>query len=347
MQDCVSNVCTCKPSFTGPNCAWPRFEGLGDPGGIGGSGAGLSSDGTIVTGTNYTASDDSVAFIWTKSSGYQTLQPATNGVNHLRGHDISGNGLVIVGATENVPVFSFRWTMAGGAVQMTTLAMSGFTVAEAVNTDGSVIVGRANKGNGTPEYPVRWLNGSPSVVPGFSGTQVQGQAYDVSDDGNVVVGNSNLSPSHQVPFKWTVGTASATRPNDADGNALAVSGNGSVVVGYSGTAPPYTAWRWTSTGISNITPPGFTNPGWPADTNFDGSVVIGSGVDSAGNSQAWIWDATNGARALTAALTALGINYSNWNLPSVSAISKDGKVIIGSGSPQGGTTSQGWIVRLP
>jgi uncharacterized membrane protein len=303
----------------------------------------VNTDGTIVTGTSYTPADDPVSFIWTRTTGDQTLLAADSArALAIRASGISGNGAVIVGTLDpGGPINAFRWTAAGKAVSLGTFPGGTFSTGESTNSDGTVVVGRSSKASNGPDYPFRWVNNVMSDIPGFSAPTAVGHAWDVSDNGTVVVGESDLA-GHRVPFRWTVGQANATNLGVADGTAYAVSGNGLVVVGWLGTNSTLTPFRWTSgTSVQTISGSAVGSSGQASDTSLDGSVVVGTSVVGP-----WIWDATNGARPVTTVLNAAGIIYTGWSLTTVDGVSRDGKVLIGAGVPPSGPT-RGWIARLP
>jgi probable HAF family extracellular repeat protein len=102
----------------------------------------VSGNGSVVAGIGDTRSGDR-AFRWT-SSGMQDLGPAVSR-NTSKG-DISGDGLVVVGATGSAssPVTSdraFRWSAGTGMVSLSTLQAGWGSWATGVNQNGSMIVG--------------------------------------------------------------------------------------------------------------------------------------------------------------------------------------------------------------
>ena len=116
--------------------------------------------------------------------------------------------------------------------------------AHAVNSDGSVVVGRSGSASGTEAF--RWAApGGMTGLGDFAGGSFNSLANGVSSDGSVVVGYGEVGGGgiYQA-FRWTaaggmVGLGDLSG-GISDSQAYAVSGNGSVVVG---KAPPPPASR--------------------------------------------------------------------------------------------------------
>ena len=148
-------------------------------------------------------------------------------------------------------------------------------------------------------YPqsVTWLgtpNGSAS------------SAYDVSDDGKVVVGSG---------FRWT----DSTGMQSLDGLAFGVSGDGAIVVGEASLNGFTRAFRWTdSTGLADLGTLGGSSS-HSRDISADGSVIVGYSQNSNFQFNAFRW--LNGSMQN---LGTLGGNRS-----TAQGISADGKVIVG------------------
>jgi probable HAF family extracellular repeat protein len=127
--------------------------------------------------------------------------------------------------------------------------------------------------------------------------------------------------------------------------ASGVSADGSVVVGRSGSSTGLQAFRWqngTMTGLGFL--PGGTSSG-ASGVSADGSVVVGES-DSSTGTQAFIWDQSHGMRSLMDVLIidyGLGSQLTGWSLRGATAISPDGRHIVGWGfSPRG---TEAWLVR--
>jgi probable HAF family extracellular repeat protein len=85
-----------------------------------------------------------------------------------------------------------------------------------------------------------------------------------------------------------------------------------------------------------------------AGVSADGSVVIGlSGDLTNPDEAAFIWDAANGMRDLQQVLESqLGLDLTGWALRGATAVSTDGRTIVGWGhNPDG--NREAWIATVP
>lgn len=167
--------------------------------------------------------------------------PTLPGGSFTRVYGVSANGTVAAGyADDNLGRdMAIRWTLAGGTGNMGFLPGGSVnSYAQAINADGSVVVGYGDSGGNTK--PFRWtLSGGYSLIPIDSAF---GRANAVSADGLVVVGTKGLGagangftwdllncPNCLGPFVICVGGGT--------GNAgLAVSADGSTIGGACGSA---------------------------------------------------------------------------------------------------------------
>jgi probable HAF family extracellular repeat protein len=183
------------------------------------------------------------------------------------------------------------------------------------------------------------------------GAECLAEAHDVSADGSVVVGYSTWAKRGRQAFRWTeddgmlpLGFLAA---DGSFSDARGVSADGSVVVGMSSSGGYYQAFRWTgATGmvglgyLSGIPPESQAN-----DVSGDGQIVVGSS-NLGSRETAFIWDAARGMRSLQSVLTEeYGLDLTGWWLAEATAISADGKAIVGNGyGPAGGT--EAWLAIL-
>lgn len=160
-----------------------------------------------------------------------------------------------------------------------------------------------------------------------------GYAYDVSDDGLVVIGHSRLDEIdyYYRAFRWTADTGMedlGTLGGDYS-YARAVSGDGSTIVGHSylSSNSNYHAFRWTEAdGMVDL---GTLGGDWSYAyaVNTDGSVVVGqSNTIGNANSHAFRWTETDGM----ADLGTLGGNYSY-----AYAVDGSGDVVVGQSNLAG------------
>jgi probable HAF family extracellular repeat protein len=220
--------------------------------------------------------------------------PSFTGIGFLPGgtasyaFGVSGDGQVVVGASDGSEGRAIRWTRTGGVESLGALptrppggdATSGAT---AVSADGSVVVGTGDN------RAFRWTAPTGIVALDESAPTdfLENYANGVSADGSVVVGT--LAVSGTEAFRWTAaagfeglsdliggGVGGNGFPNS---RAQGVSADGLVIVGrsLSDALPQGEAFRWTSaTGMVGL---GALTGGIPSSyanaTSADGSVVVG------------------------------------------------------------------------
>jgi probable HAF family extracellular repeat protein len=249
------------------------------------------------------------AFRWTSAGMVSLGLPIDGGGDgqalNTYGYEVSGNGLVAVGLSDPIND-AFRWSAADGMYSLGTLGGS-YSSGDAVNFDGSVIVGTS------------------TAIP----------------DDNA--------------FRWTAATGMVsigTLPGGTNSHGTAVSEDGNVVVGYSGTGgfTGIRAFRWVLGANGSGT---MTNLGVLPGRNYsraygvsgDGLTVVGnSGTVTAGD-HAMMWTAQLGMVDLNTYLPTFGMNLTGWTLTTATAMSADGRTIIGSGMH--GSVGEAWIAHLP
>ena len=155
---------------------------LGTLGGNYSYAAGISADGSAVTGYSVNGAGQTIAFRW--FGGVMTSLGHLGG-NHSVALSISADGSAVVGYSNNGggQQHAFRWT--GGV--MTDLGTLGgnYSVGRDVSANGSVVVGYAENGaGGTRAF--RWEDGVMSDLGTLGG--VSSNALDVSADGSRVAG---------------------------------------------------------------------------------------------------------------------------------------------------------------
>jgi probable HAF family extracellular repeat protein len=299
-------------------------------------GRSVSADGSTVVGFYQTAST-SGAFYWTAPTGMVSI-----GTNpSATAWATSGDGSVIVGQGLPAPTDAFRWTSAGGATNLS--AGLGVGLAREVSADGTVVVGRIGGSNA-----FRWTQATGAVLFG------SGDAFDVSNDGNVIAGRYN-SPNGQEAFRWTQGSGIVglgDLPLGAfNSQATGISADGTVIVGSGTSASGREAIRYTASG--GMVPLGdLPGGGFLSEANAvsdDGNVVVGLGTGGDGNG-AFYWTPTGGMQSLWDVLLAAGVNpaLDGWTSFSVANhVSADGTRIIGGGTRNGMSTAFLAIVPEP
>jgi probable HAF family extracellular repeat protein len=175
-----------------------------------------------------------------------------------------------------------------------------FSIAEAVSGDGSRIVGLSSSELG--EEPYRWTQSDGMRSLGaISGTPFPGWAFDISDDGNVVVGGRRLASGPNEAFAWTEAGGRVDLGDVPGGNfssaATGVSQNGDVIVGSSEDENGQVAFMWDSLhGIRRLEDVLRDDYGINTgirlyearDVSADGRTIVGAAFVSPGKSQAYV-----------------------------------------------------------
>ena len=278
----------------------------------------VSLNGDTIAGTAYDARNVTQAAIWQRGAEWRLLGsvvPNAAPCDALLSstYDTSENGQVIVGLAWNGCGFAraFRWEESTGMVDLGTMNPGLSTRANGISGDGRVIVGWQDTGGG--RRGARWIDGAQTLFTGPSG--IIGEAQAANRDGSVVVGQSCEFSSIANPFA-----------------------NQQV-------------WIWTSRdGVTCLPTPRVrvldNFIGTALATSEDGRIVGGShsfGLEA--ESVLWI---DHEPIYLKDYLRANGVPnaFENWvNTGFVTAISRDGRMLIGSGA--GPRDFQGFIVILP
>lgn len=191
--------------------------------------------------------------------------------------------------------------------------------------------------------PVTALAQCPASFAGLGdlpGGAYSSSAFDVSDDGNVVVGSSKSATTasnenYTEAFRWKPATGMIglgdIPTGDFNSSAHGVSGDGMIIVGSSSAAIGPRAFRWTDqTGMVNLHADAkgdYQTSAWAVSD--DGSVIVGT-WGSAGGFEALRWH--------DGEITFLPHHPG-------SAISADGRTIVGTGVNPAGQT-EAFRVRL-
>ena len=288
---------------------------------------GISGDGNVAVGNTSVGQ----AFIWNEVDGLVNLGFLPGYDSSSRAYAASTDGSVVTGYSQgSAGSKAFRWTSAGGMVDLGTLGGT-YTRAYGVSADGNVVVGYGYNDTGnTVIEAFRWTpSGNIAGLGDLPGGDFYSIAHAVSGDGSVVVGGSK-SGSQVEAFRWTetggmVGLGML--PGASDSWARGVSADGSVIVGYSGVK----AFLWTEAG-------GMVALDFDAasDVSSDGSVIVGRvrGVSPSGSVSdlAVRWTAAGGTQTVREWLGAAGIT-TNWRALTYGAgVSDDGCSVAGYGA---------------
>ena len=204
-------------------------------------------------------------------------------VHDSMAYAISADGSTVVGtssyvgADDEIFLSSFRWTAAGGMVELPKSSPDApASYAYSVSGDGSVIVGMEIQAGGASARAYRLENSVVELLPNLVPTSL-GLAEGVSGDGNIVVGGAFDA------FRWTeVGgtVALPLQPDEFTSTAYGISGDGSTIVGTADlTSGGFRAFRWTDAdGVQPLAIPNAEESSAHAVCT-DGSTIVGAFLD--------------------------------------------------------------------
>lgn len=193
-----------------------------------------------------------------------------------------------------------------------------------VSADGKTVVGQVRTTDGYRAF--KWTKETGmQILESLSGGAAV--AWDISDDGSVIVGTSGSQA-----VRWTESGGVETLGIGTGTGALGVSADGSVIAGVHGNQ----AFRWTETGgeqlLGDLPGGGFESTAW--GISADGNTVVGYS-SSAGGREVFRWTEAGGMQGLG---DLPGGDFISWNYGGVSG---DGSVVVGAS--QVGPAS--WDVR--
>jgi probable HAF family extracellular repeat protein len=174
------------------------------------------------------------------------------------------------------------------------------------------------------------------------GGDFRSEAWGVSADGDVVVGNSHSADGNtSEAFRWTSGGGMVGLGDFPDGDfyseATGVSADGNVVVGFGKHTLYVTeAFRWTAAigmvGLGDL--PGSDFRSLAYGVSGDGDVVVGSS-NSANGGEAFRWTADSG-------MVGLGDLPGGGFTSKATDASYDGAVVVGIGNTDSGSEAFVW-----
>jgi hypothetical protein len=331
----VAYSCSCALNYFGPKCETARIEAIPLTAAMG-----VNADGSVVVGFKQTSGmSDQFAAQWTALGGVQVLSTD----NASEADAVSGDGVTVFG-TEAAGTNAVRWAN-GQAYPLglpTGASPGAYALARvwAANANGSVMVGYTIDSQNGLWQAFRWSTGAGFDVFGPAGTNATG----VSGDGSVVVGDSNAANA----FRWTVGTRTFQNLEYPAGyrncSAASISSDGRVTIGacISSGGSTTIAVRWDGGTVYQLGAlQSNTTSNFASAVNTDGSLILVNSTDD------WLWDPINGARSVTSVLAGANGDVSGWAAINFTAMSSDGKTLVGSGTLVASGTQKALIARLP
>jgi hypothetical protein len=195
----------------------------------------------------------------------------------------------------------------------------------ATSANGEVVVGQY------VTHTLRWVSGSS---PQYIEIGTQSTAYDVSDDGAVMVGYA-FSSADSGAWRWENNVVEFL-PDLPDGDQVAsaqgISADGTIIVGGARRGGALRMVRWVNRVIEDLGAVGIAR-----STSANGQVIVGDNNGTGDQLRAMIWTAERGAEDLqTYLVEQLGLDLTGWTLMSAAAVSTDGGTIVGHGrNPSG------------
>lgn len=214
----------------------------------------VSADGIVVVGDTDAVSDTggrvSHAFRWAEGEMDSLGTLLKNNEGNSRATGLSADGAIIVGSADSVDdnaestQHAFRW-VDGAMLGLGTLraANAGDSQADAISTDGAVIVGRASSVDDNGEFATHAFRWADGVMQGLGTLREDNEGYSyanaVSADGGVVVGHASATEASAQKathaFRWvgdTMQDLGTLRVNNTGySTSVGVSADGAVVVG--------------------------------------------------------------------------------------------------------------------
>ncbi|MFD0727216.1 autotransporter domain-containing protein [Lysobacter brunescens] len=310
------------------------------------SASGISADGSAIVGTKREILrypyENRRAYLWTASNGFLLFDPAAT-YQSSEGYGISGDGSTVVGASRNSylsgPPGPVRYTATVWRTGHLPLDLGRLdpshvhSYAVAASYDGSIVAGRSCNSNDISCQAFRWNSSTGMHSLGTLDGEINSYATDISADGRSIVGRVG-----RQGFIWRQETGMVglgALPGLTVSFANAISANGRVVVGSSGflwagsaETQGERAYRWTeASGMQPVdtwlNENGVTLPAnhlllRANDTNHDGSILIGRGLDSVSRAYFdWIARVGNGSTGIIT--DTVGFRQSLWETSGLMA----------------------------
>ena len=332
------------------------------PGGVENEVRALSGNGRIAVGELDAGVVDTLsrAFRWSESDGLQTfgvlLAPGeTEQRRYSAASGVNFDGSVVVGESAYISPLgfeqlrAFRWTTAGGMQNLGGLnPATVYSWARGVSYDGSVVVGGSFNASNKDEA-FRWTAQSGMVGLGLLPGYFRSEAFAVSGNGKVVIGDSSSVRGGEA-FRWTAETGMVILGDlpggRVDNTAWATNYDGSVIVGTGNSANGDEAYRWTQASgmvaLGDLPGGGFASEAFAVSS--DGSIIVGKGTTARGY-EAFRWTEQSKMVRLADWLEKNGVKVApGFILERATGISADGSVIAGTAIEN--NNMEGFVARV-
>lgn len=330
----------------------------------------VSADGSVVVGNSADFAFETMR--WTQADGVTFLGRATvptlgtgAGIPDVSfdGTRISATILSDDGTHQTQGV----WTSGTGWQAMSVYPSDAGVVdtslgsAWGISGDGNHVAGlywRMGQTDGLAHASIGTLAGG---VQDLGSTGGSSRANAANFDGSVVVGWDEATDGHWRPTVWNNGVATILHDVGAFAEATAVNGAGDVIVGEAWNTETGTSeaasWRWNGSswdeqflGVLPGTFPGFGRA-IASGVSGDGSIIVGFNAYDFGpfsDSTGFIWTQDTGMVSIEAFLALHGVDVDpNFDFGSITAISEDGRTLVGYGLDWNTFLTQSFAITIP
>jgi probable HAF family extracellular repeat protein len=270
---------------------------------IGSIGLDASFDGSIIVGTEIqSAGLGSTVVGWQWKAGVMTSLSLLPGGDSHRADAVSYDGRIIVGSADVGASFfnAARW-VAGVPQDMGTGTndVDDLSGSKGVSADGSIATGSSDFPLPDSGFHAFRHDGAFQNLGTLENIFVS-NGLDISGDGQVVVGVSDIVNGVVEAFRWTGGVMTPLGDlsgGNIDSTANATNDDGSVIVGRGHTDVGDEAFLWSEqTGMLNIKDmlesAGLDLNGWTLTEavaiSADGNIFAGNGINPDGDMEGWV-----------------------------------------------------------
>ena len=246
--------------------------------------------------------------------------------------DVSADGSVVVGSGVDSQgnTKGFRWTSAGGMVDLGSLPGHPNSNAASVSADGSVVAGTSVSPNAQSEA-FRWSSQTGMVGLGTLAPSIGSVGTAVSGDGSTIVGYGETPAGETEAFHWTASTGMVRLPglqmDIRSSTAAGVSFDGSFVIGdLTSVFGRREGYRWNANGdlLRLPTLDLFEDIySVPTAISPDGLTIVGHRIQADGDVRAFVWSQRGGETLDLRDALAVALD-----------VSADGGVVVGSTGSQ-------------
>ncbi|WP_300674276.1 T9SS type A sorting domain-containing protein [Soonwooa sp.] len=236
MSDVSNNGVAVGNVMFGSHIMWTEQDGVitvGEPASgeqISGN-TSISADGKYIAGTmtNPETMIDEMARYDVATGQWKYLGNLVHGQDaSVWGMSSDGKTIVGLGFKSGWEAHGIKWTEAAGIVDLGSTHADSSSRANAINDDGSVIVGWQD--DDFDRFGVYWKNGQQYHLKDANGEEVIGEIGGVSGDGKTMIGYN-----YDYPFIWNETDGYQEFPHEDpmyEGSAVAVSDDGKRMIGY-------------------------------------------------------------------------------------------------------------------